>query len=85
MPAVTHILDSIPFELDRDTLMHSARVQPDGEDAAEFMLCGASAVMVGTANIVDPGASVRIVNELDDFLEEQGIQDVNLLIGGLAV
>ena len=39
-----------------------------GEDAAAFMLCGAKAVMVGTANFTDPFACPRIIRELDALL-----------------
>lgn len=45
-----------------------------GEDAAEFMLAGATAVMVGTATIESPDAMVRIVKELDDFLNSQKVE-----------
>ncbi len=48
-----------------------------GRDAAEFLLCGATCVMVGTANLVEPDACLRIARELDAFLEEKGIADVN--------
>ncbi|MCH5161514.1 MAG: dihydroorotate dehydrogenase [Clostridiales bacterium] len=56
-----------------------------GEDVCEFMLCGASAVEVGTANIFDPYASLNIVNELTNTLESDNILDVCELIGGLKV
>lgn len=56
-----------------------------GEDAAEFMLCGAAAVQVGTANIYDPFASIRIVNELTKLVESDNITDVTTLIGGLDI
>ena len=42
-----------------------------GEDAAEFLMAGASAVQVGTANFWDPEAPCRIARELDDYLEER--------------
>ena len=45
-----------------------------GEDAAEFMLCGAAAVMTGTANLVDPEAPLRILNELEDYAQTMGNQ-----------
>ncbi len=44
-----------------------------GIDAAEFMIAGASAVEVGTANFWDPAAPVRIARELDRFLQEEKI------------
>ena len=54
-----------------------------GTDAAEFMLAGATAVAVGTANFIDPTSSVRVVNELADYCESQGVKDVKELIGAL--
>ena len=55
----------------------------NGLDAAEFLIAGASAVEVGTANFWDPSAPVRIAHELDDFLREEGIEHVNKLVGTL--
>jgi len=54
-----------------------------GLDAAEFLIAGASAVQVGTANFWDPAAPVRIARELDEFLQQEGIEHVNQLIGTL--
>lgn len=54
-----------------------------GEDAAAFMLCGARAVMVGTANFTDPLACPRIIRELESYCEEQGVEGVQELIGTL--
>ncbi len=56
-----------------------------GEDVGEFLLCGASAVQVGTANIFDPYAGHNIVNELTKLLESGNIADVQELVGGLNV
>lgn len=56
-----------------------------GEDAAEFMLAGASAVMVGTANIADPLACPRIIEELKDFGELNELEKISELTGGLIV
>ncbi len=55
----------------------------NGLDAAEFLIAGASAIEVGTANFWDPSAPVRIARELDDFLQQEGIEHVNKLIGTL--
>lgn len=54
-----------------------------GEDAAEFLIAGASAVEVGTAAMADPQAPVRIAAELDAFLREQGVERVPALVGTL--
>ena len=56
-----------------------------GLDVAEFLLCGASAVMVGTANLSDPSASLRILAEFQAFLDQEGIEDWKALVGGLKV
>lgn len=56
-----------------------------GEDVCEFMLCGASAVQVGSANIFDPFASLSIVNELTNIAESDKIDRITSLIGGLNV
>jgi dihydroorotate dehydrogenase (NAD+) catalytic subunit len=54
-----------------------------GLDAAEFLIAGASAVEVGTANLWDPQAPVRIARELDRFLQQQGLARVADLVGTL--
>ncbi len=56
-----------------------------GADAAQFMLCGAAAVMTGTANITDPEASVRIIEELEEYANEAGIEKISSLTGALEV
>jgi len=53
-----------------------------GRDAAEFMLAGASAVEVGTAVFRDPTAPLRILTELEEFCNRQGVA-VSELVGGL--
>lgn len=52
-----------------------------GEDAIEMMMAGASLVAVGTANLIDPLASVRIINEIKEFMKENDIEDIESLIG----
>jgi len=54
-----------------------------GLDAAEFLIAGASAVEVGTANFWDPTAPLRIARELEQFLEQEGIGHVSNLVGTL--
>ncbi len=50
-------------------------------DAIEFLMAGASAVSVGTANFHNPYASVEIVNGIREFLESHGILDIHEIIG----
>lgn len=52
-----------------------------GEDAIEFMMAGANAVAVGTANLLDPTSSIRILNEMKIFMENKGIEDINQIVG----
>lgn len=54
-----------------------------GTDAVEFMLAGATAVAVGTANFMNPQATVAVIDGIIDYCEEQGVNDVNDLIGAL--
>ena len=54
-----------------------------GTDAVEFMLAGATAVAVGTANFMNPEATVDVIDGIADYCEEQGVEDVNDLIGAL--
>lgn len=54
-----------------------------GTDAVEFMLAGATAVAVGTANFMNPQATVDVIDGVIDYCEEQGVNDVNDLIGAL--
>lgn len=50
-------------------------------DALEFMICGARAVQVGTASLVDPEATIRIIEDLEDYCEKKGIARVEEIIG----
>jgi dihydroorotate dehydrogenase (NAD+) catalytic subunit len=54
-----------------------------GEDAAEFLLAGASLVQVGTATFWDPASPARIARELQALLPELNAKDVTDLIGKL--
>ncbi|MBI4547651.1 MAG: dihydroorotate dehydrogenase [Ignavibacteriae bacterium] len=53
------------------------------EDAIEFLLVGASAIQVGTANFIDPAAGVKIADGLRSFCERMNIDSVTKLIGAL--
>ena len=55
----------------------------DYKDAVEFMLCGASAVQVGTANFVDPGLPAAIVDGIKKYMQKNRIRDVKSLVGAL--
>ena len=55
----------------------------DYKDAVEFMLCGASAVQVGTANFVDPGLPAAIVDGIKKYMQKNRIRDVKSLVGAV--
>lgn len=56
-----------------------------GEDALEFILAGASAVAVGTANFIDPRATLNVIEGIETFMRDQGINDIKNLIGTVNV
>ena len=56
-----------------------------GEDAVEFMLAGATAVAVGTANFVDPTSAIRVIAGIAEYCHEQGVGRAKDLIGALEV
>lgn len=57
----------------------------DHKDAIEFFLCGASAIQIGTANFIDPGACIEVIKGLEKYLKRNKIDSVNKLTGALAV
>ncbi len=53
------------------------------EDAIEFMMAGASAVQVGTANFIDPAISVKIAQGISDWLDSHGYRSVQEIVGAI--
>lgn len=56
-----------------------------GRDAIEFLLAGATAVQIGTANFVDPQVTVKAIDYIEDYLKRHQIASVRELIGGMEV
>ncbi len=54
-----------------------------GEDALEYLLVGARAVQVGTANLYDPAAGPKILRQIKSFLDEEGITQLKDFVGSL--
>jgi dihydroorotate dehydrogenase (NAD+) catalytic subunit len=54
-------------------------------DAIEFMLAGATAVQLGTANFIDPQVTVKVVKGIEEYMMRHNIQDINDIIGGLKI
>ncbi|MCK4495338.1 MAG: dihydroorotate dehydrogenase [Candidatus Aminicenantes bacterium] len=54
-----------------------------GSDALEYLIAGAKAVEVGTANLVDPEATIRIIDELEEYCVKNGIKKIEEIVGTL--
>ncbi len=54
-------------------------------DAIEFLLAGASAVQIGTANFIDPSISEKVIDGIADYLERHGFSSIQEIIGALQV
>jgi dihydroorotate dehydrogenase (NAD+) catalytic subunit len=57
----------------------------EAKDAVEFLIAGASAVQVGTANFVDPGAGILVADGISAWCDSQGIDDVGKLVGSIDI
>jgi dihydroorotate dehydrogenase (NAD+) catalytic subunit len=55
------------------------------EDALEFLIVGAKAIQVGTANFVNPHVTLEIIDGLEDYLRQRGLKDINEIIGTLEI
>ena len=54
-------------------------------DAVEFLLAGATAIEIGTANFIDPAITVKVAQGIDDYLNRHGFSSVKDIIGALEV
>ena len=50
-------------------------------DAIEFLLAGASAIQIGTANFIDPTITIKVIDGINDYLDENGFKSVKEIIG----
>ncbi|MEA2088002.1 MAG: dihydroorotate dehydrogenase, partial [Candidatus Caldatribacteriota bacterium] len=55
------------------------------KDALEFIIAGARAIEIGTANFVNPRISVEIIEGIEKYLLENNIKDVDELVGSLKI
>ena len=53
------------------------------KDAVEFLLAGASAIQIGTANFIDPAVTIKVADGINDYLDRQGCKSVSEIIGAL--
>lgn len=54
-------------------------------DAVEFLLAGASAIQIGTANFIDPSVTVKVADGIEDYLHRHGFSSVKEIVGALEV
>ena len=54
------------------------------KDAIEFILAGATAIQIGTANFIDPTVSIKVIEGINDYLNRHGFKSVKEIIGGLS-
>ena len=55
------------------------------KDAVEFMLAGASAIQIGTANFIDPCVTIKVIDGINDYLDRHGFKSVKEIVGALEV
>lgn len=53
----------------------------NAEDALEFLMVGATAIEIGTANFIDPAVTIKVIEGMNDWLDRHGVKDVNEIIG----
>lgn len=53
----------------------------NGRDAIEFMLAGARAIEIGTANFIDPAVTMKVIDFMESYCERHGIKDINEIVG----
>ncbi len=54
-------------------------------DAIEFLMAGATAIEIGTANFIDPAVTIKVIDGINAWLDAHGVKDVNEIIGALEV
>jgi dihydroorotate dehydrogenase (NAD+) catalytic subunit len=54
-----------------------------GEDAIEFILAGATGVAVGTANFMNPRATIDVIEGIEEYMKTVGVKDINELVGAV--
>lgn len=53
----------------------------NGRDALEFIMAGATAVQIGTANFIDPSVTVKVIDAINEYCDRHGVADIHELIG----
>ncbi|WP_251619962.1 dihydroorotate dehydrogenase [Odoribacter lunatus] len=53
----------------------------NASDAIEFLLAGASAIQIGTANFIDPTVTIKVINGINEYLDQNGFKSIKDIIG----
>ena len=53
----------------------------NAHDAIEFLMCGATAVQIGTANFIDPTVTLKVIDGINEWCDSHGIRDLHDIIG----
>jgi dihydroorotate dehydrogenase (NAD+) catalytic subunit len=53
------------------------------KDAIEFLMCGATAIEIGTANFLDPAITIKVRDGINEWLDNHGIADIHEIIGAI--
>lgn len=53
----------------------------NARDAIEFMMCGATAIQIGTANFIDPAVTMKVIDGIDTWCDQHGVADIREIIG----
>ena len=53
------------------------------EDALEFILAGATAVSIGTANFINPDTTIQVIEGIEAYMKKYGVEDIHELIGAV--
>lgn len=53
----------------------------NARDAIEFLMCGATAVQIGTANFIDPAVTIKVIDGINDWCDSHGVRDLHDIIG----
>lgn len=57
----------------------------NSRDAVEFMLAGASAIQIGTANFIDPTITIKVIEGIENYLDRHGCKSIKEIIGALEI
>jgi len=55
----------------------------DSKDALEFLIAGASAVQIGTANFVNPRVTIDVIKGIEEYCIEKGVKNIKDIIGSI--